>query len=155
MLSPPTIRGGDKPRTFAGYREEKAYRNAVENASRIPTHEQRCALWKGGEIPGDNYVPQNMDLPPTDPPELQLAAFWSKNNIKLLHTGRLVENNELEKKPEYRQDHGKLNSWERYKESKMVWGDRSADGDWTDPDPYERRNWGYQSPFKTGSAAAD
>eukprot|EP00971_Amphidinium_carterae_P044624 877696-Amphidinium_carterae.1 len=55
-----------------------------------------------------------MDLPPTDPPELQLAAFWSKNNIKLLHTGRLVENNELEKKPEFRQDHGKLNSWERY-----------------------------------------
>eukprot|EP00971_Amphidinium_carterae_P094421 1869257-Amphidinium_carterae.1 len=37
----------------------------------------------------------------------------------------------------------------------MVWGDRSAGGDWDEPDNYERRNWGYQSPFKTGSAAAD
>eukprot|EP00971_Amphidinium_carterae_P198062 3931157-Amphidinium_carterae.1 len=58
---------GDKPRTFAGYKEEKAYRNAVNNASRAPTREQRCALWQGGELPGENNVSQHMDLPSTDP----------------------------------------------------------------------------------------
>eukprot|EP00971_Amphidinium_carterae_P281174 5582639-Amphidinium_carterae.1 len=47
ILSLPTIRGGDKPRTFAGHKEEKAYRNAIHNASRIPTPEQRRALWQG------------------------------------------------------------------------------------------------------------
>eukprot|EP00971_Amphidinium_carterae_P070984 1403530-Amphidinium_carterae.1 len=62
MLSPPTVRGGDKPRTFAGPREERAYRNAVKNALRIPTHEQRCALWEGGHLPGEYDVPQHMDF---------------------------------------------------------------------------------------------
>eukprot|EP00971_Amphidinium_carterae_P000210 4503-Amphidinium_carterae.1 len=60
-----------------------------------------------------------MDLPSTDPADKQLAAFWGKNCIKLLHTGQIIENRELEKKPEYRQDHGRLNSHERYRESKM------------------------------------
>eukprot|EP00971_Amphidinium_carterae_P018136 357655-Amphidinium_carterae.1 len=87
-----------------------------------------------------------MDLPPTEPHTLQLAMFWNKNSIKLLHTGKIVENNELLVKPEYRQDHGKLNSWERYNQSKMIWGDRSADGDWSEPDPYDRRNWNYSIP---------
>eukprot|EP00971_Amphidinium_carterae_P108080 2139772-Amphidinium_carterae.1 len=81
-----------------------------------------------------------------------------KNSIKLLHTGEIIENNELLVKPEYRQDHGKLNSWERYNQSKLEWGDRSADGDWSEPDPYDRRNGHYQSPFRTygkGSTADD
>eukprot|EP00971_Amphidinium_carterae_P113972 2258384-Amphidinium_carterae.1 len=99
ILNPPTVRDGNKPRIFAGHKEEKAYRNAVNNASRVPTPEQRCALWQGGKIRGDNDVPQHMDLPQTDPPTKQLASFWGKNSIKLLHTGKLIENRELEKKP--------------------------------------------------------
>eukprot|EP00971_Amphidinium_carterae_P290010 5758409-Amphidinium_carterae.1 len=67
----------------------------------IPTIEQRKALWQGGKIPEDNEVPQHMDLPSTDPADRQLAAFWGKNSIKLLQTGQLIENKELEKKPEY------------------------------------------------------
>eukprot|EP00971_Amphidinium_carterae_P103838 2056193-Amphidinium_carterae.1 len=40
-----------------------------------------------------------------------------------------------------------MNSWARHMESKMIWGDRSAGGDWDQP----RRYWGsspYKSPFK-------
>eukprot|EP00971_Amphidinium_carterae_P091188 1804804-Amphidinium_carterae.1 len=50
-----------------------------------------------------------------------------------------------------------MNSYQRYQDEKMRWGDRSADGDWADPDPYDRRYRSdtYQSPFKTGSTAAD
>eukprot|EP00971_Amphidinium_carterae_P199966 3968854-Amphidinium_carterae.2 len=153
LLKPPTIRGG--ARVFSGHREEKAYRTAVKNAGRVPNHEQRCALWDGGVVPGDNHVPQHMDLPSTNPHDLQLAEFWHRNQIKLLHTGKLIDNPELEKRPEYRQDHGKLNSYDRYNESKMCWGDRSAGGDWSEPDPNERRNWSYKSPFKPESTAAD
>eukprot|EP00971_Amphidinium_carterae_P047740 940160-Amphidinium_carterae.1 len=81
-----------------------------------------------------------MDLPPTDPADKQLAQFWGRNAIKLLNTGRLIENEEIAKRPEYRTDHGKKNSFQRYQDEKMCWGDRSIDGDWADPDPYDRRN---------------
>eukprot|EP00971_Amphidinium_carterae_P002716 53796-Amphidinium_carterae.1 len=67
LLQPPTIRG-DGPRVFAGYREEKAYRNAVNNASGIASVEHRCRLW-------------------------------------------------------------------------LEWGDRSADGDWSEPDPGSNISW--------------
>eukprot|EP00971_Amphidinium_carterae_P018285 360702-Amphidinium_carterae.1 len=52
---------------YTPQKEEKAYRNAVYNASRVPTREQRCVLWQGGELPGENDVPQHLDLPSTDP----------------------------------------------------------------------------------------
>eukprot|EP00971_Amphidinium_carterae_P349230 6490911-Amphidinium_carterae.2 len=93
-----------------------------------------------------------MDLPPAEPHALQLAMFWNKNGIKLLHTGEVIENNELLRKAEYCQDHGKLNSRERYFQSKLEWGDRTAGGDWSETDTYDRRNWSsqpYQSPFRS------
>eukprot|EP00971_Amphidinium_carterae_P242052 4805851-Amphidinium_carterae.1 len=93
-LKPSTIKG-DGPRVFAGYREEKAYRNAVNNAFRIASIEHRCRLWKGGCLPEKNDISQHMDLPPTEPHTLELAMFCNKNSIKLLHTEKIIENNEL------------------------------------------------------------
>eukprot|EP00971_Amphidinium_carterae_P309228 6144909-Amphidinium_carterae.2 len=137
LLQPPTIRGG--PRVFAGNREATAFRTAVKNASKIVNLADRCKLWQGGRLP-DHWE--------TDPPTLQLAEFWGQDSIKLRHTGEIRENRDL--RSGYRTDHGKLNSWERYQQSKMEWGDRSADGDWADPDPRDLRYWPsqpYQSPF--------
>eukprot|EP00971_Amphidinium_carterae_P178312 3537384-Amphidinium_carterae.1 len=53
LLNPPTIRGG--PRTFIGWKEEKTYRNAVNNAAKIPTTRQRQELWDGGQIPAHDH----------------------------------------------------------------------------------------------------
>eukprot|EP00971_Amphidinium_carterae_P115460 2286730-Amphidinium_carterae.1 len=72
-----------------------------------------------------------MDLPPTVPADKQLQVNWHR---------RIIENEKIAKRPEYRTDHGKKNSFQRYQDEKMCWGDRSADGDWADPDPYDRRN---------------
>eukprot|EP00971_Amphidinium_carterae_P321943 6399796-Amphidinium_carterae.2 len=148
LLQPPTIRGG--PRVFAGTREVTAYRSAVKNVSKIQRWADRNRLWKSGVVPDEWEVPQHMDLPQTEPPNLQLAEFWGADSIKLKHSGDVIENRELLLRSEYRTDHGKLNSWERYRQSKMEWGRRSADGDWAEPDPRDRRYWTfppYQSPF--------
>eukprot|EP00971_Amphidinium_carterae_P323805 6435326-Amphidinium_carterae.1 len=144
LLRPQTIRGG--PREFAGQREATAYKSAIRNANKIEALADRCKLWTGGQVPKHWDVPQHMDVPDTDPADLQLAEVFGDESIKLS-----IENRDLYSAR--RADHGKMNSWARYQESKMEWGDRSAGGDGDQPDPQDRRYWAsqpYQSPFGKG-----
>eukprot|EP00971_Amphidinium_carterae_P306421 6089306-Amphidinium_carterae.2 len=100
-------------------------------------------------MPQQWFAPQHMDLPDTDPKDLQLAEFHGTDAIRLCHIGTVTENKNLYSA--HRTDHGKMNSWARNMESKMEWGDRSTGGNWEQPDFHDRRYWGsspYRSPFK-------